>query len=113
MHELGIVIEVVKTVEKFAIENKLTTIDTVTLQVGELSSMVPHYIEEVYPIAVENTLLENTQLKIEMLPGIGRCINCSHTFNLIQHKNKCPKCNNKKWEVVSGREFFIKDVIAY
>ncbi|MCC5428918.1 hydrogenase maturation nickel metallochaperone HypA, partial [Clostridium botulinum] len=53
MHELGVIIEVVKTVEDIAIKNHLTKIDTIVLQIGELSSMIPKYIEECYPAAVD------------------------------------------------------------
>jgi hydrogenase nickel incorporation protein HypA/HybF len=53
LHELGIVFEVVKTVKNFAGNNGLTKIDTVVLQIGELSSIFPHYIEECYPAAVD------------------------------------------------------------
>ncbi|MDZ7543562.1 hydrogenase maturation nickel metallochaperone HypA, partial [Clostridium perfringens] len=41
MHELGVVFEVVRTVENFAQRNALTKIDKIVLQIGELSSMIP------------------------------------------------------------------------
>jgi len=43
MHELGVIIEVVKTVEKFAEKNSVKQIDTLVLQIGELSSMISIY----------------------------------------------------------------------
>ena len=49
MHELGIIFEVVKTVRKFAEENQLTKIETLVLQIGEISPIVPKYIEELVP----------------------------------------------------------------
>ena len=87
MHELGVVIEVVKTVEKFAKKNSLTKIDTLVIQIGELSSMIPRYIEACYPAAVEGTLLQETNIKIEILPGNGICKNCNKVFNLIENHN--------------------------
>ena len=71
MHELGVVIEVVKTVENFAMKNNVTKIDALVLQIGEFSSMIPKYIEECYPAAVDGTLLQETKLKIEITPGKG------------------------------------------
>ncbi|MBL8967680.1 MAG: hydrogenase maturation nickel metallochaperone HypA, partial [Spirochaetaceae bacterium] len=41
MHELGVVIEIVKTVEDFAKANGVTKVDTIVLQIGELSSIIP------------------------------------------------------------------------
>lgn len=113
MHELGVVIEVVKTVENIARKNKLTKIDTVVLQIGELSSMIPRYIEECYPAAVDGTMLESTKLKIEILPGNVICKDCNKVYNLIQNKKECPYCKRKNWELLCGKEFLIKEIIAY
>ncbi len=112
MHELGVVLEVVKTVEKFAIENALTKIDKLVLQIGELSSMIPRYVEACYPCAIEGTLLEKTELVIEVLPGNGLCHRCETVFNLLESDNSCPKCKSREWAVLSGKEFMIKEVLA-
>lgn len=112
MHELGVVIEVVKNVEIFAKKNDIKKIDTLVLQIGELSSMVPRYVEACYPAAVEGTLLQKTKLKIEILPGNAICRKCNKVFNLIEYKNKCPECGSEEWELLCGKEFMIKEIIA-
>jgi len=91
LHELGVVIEVVKTVENFAKKNGLIRIDTIVLQIGELSSMIPRYIESCYPAAVDGTRLQDTKLKIEILPGNALCKKCKKVFNIIEHNqgNRC------------------------
>lgn len=45
MHELGILMEIVKTVEKFAVENQVDKIETLVLQIGEISSAIPEYMK--------------------------------------------------------------------
>lgn len=112
MHEVGVLIEVVKQVESIAKTNGLTKIDTLVLQIGELSSMIPRYIEVCYPAAVDGTLLQDTKLKIEILPGNAICKQCNKVFNLILHKSKCPNCKSGDWELLSGKEFMIKEIIA-
>ena len=104
--------EVVKTVENFARKNGVTKIQTLVLQIGELSSMIPKYIEACYPAAVDGTILHETELKIEVLPGNGICKNCNKVFNLIENKNTCPKCQGKHWEILCGKEFMIKEIVA-
>lgn len=113
MHELGVVIEVIKTVENFAEKNGLTKIDKLVIQIGELSSMIPKYIEACYPAAVDGTIMEETTLEIEILPGNGLCKKCGKVFNLIQSKSKCPSCESGEWELLSGKEFMIKEIVAY
>ncbi|MFO7940181.1 MAG: hydrogenase maturation nickel metallochaperone HypA [Bacteroidales bacterium] len=112
MHELGIVIEVVKSVERFAQKNGVTKIQQLTLQIGELSSVIPKYVRDCYPAAVEGTLMERTQLEIEILPGNGLCKECNNVFNVVENKGTCPSCNNKEMELLSGREFMIKEILA-
>jgi len=112
LHELGVVIEVVNTVEKFAKENGLSKIDTLVLQIGELSSMIPRYIEAYYPAAVDGTRLQETKLIIEILPGNAICQQCNKVFNLIENNKKCPSCESDDWEILCGKEFMIKEIIA-
>jgi hydrogenase nickel incorporation protein HypA/HybF len=112
LHEIGVLLEVVKTIENIAKQNGLTKIDTVVLQIGELSSIIPRYVEACYPAAVDGSLLQDTKLKIEILPGNGICKDCNKVFNLIEHKNKCPHCGSNHWELLCGKEFMIKEIIA-
>ncbi len=112
MHELGVVIEIVKTVEDFAAANGLSQIDTVVLQIGELSAMVPKYIEDCYPAAVDGTRLQDTKLRIEIIPGNALCKACGKVFNLLEHKSSCPSCSGKDWDLLTGKEFLIKEIVA-
>lgn len=112
MHELGVVFEVIKTVQNFAQRNGVTKIDTLVLQIGELSAMIPEYIEACYPAAVDGTIMEKTKLKIEILPGNGICRGCNRVFNLKGNDGKCPDCGSGEWDLISGKEFMIKEIIA-
>lgn len=112
MHELGVVINVIETVENFAKKNGVTKIDTLVLQIGELSSMIPKYIEACYPAAVDGTLLQDTKLEIEILPGNAICKRCNKVFNIIENNAKCPECGSKDCELLCGKEFMIKEIIA-
>lgn len=112
LHELGVVFEVIKTVENFAKTNQLKKIDTLVLQIGALSSMIPRYIEECYPAAVDGTIMQETKLKIEILPANALCKKCNKVFNFLENKGVCPGCESKELELISGREFMIKEIVA-
>ena len=112
MHELGVLIEAINTVENFAKKNGVTKIQTLVLQIGELSSTIPRYIEACYPAAVDGTLLQETELKIEILPGNAICKTCNKVFNLIENKSKCPHCQSRDFDILCGQEFMIKEIIA-
>lgn len=113
MHEYGVIMEVVKQIEDIAEENDLQKIQTVVLQIGELSSMIPQYMQKIYPIAVDDTILRDSRLEIEVIPGNGRCMKCQSIFNLLNSKGICPECGNNEFELLSGKEFMIKEIEAY
>ena len=43
MHELGIIVHINKTLHSIAEENRLTKIGSVTLEIGEVNTIVPEY----------------------------------------------------------------------
>lgn len=112
MHELGVVIEVVKSVEGFAAANGVTRIEKLVLQIGELSAMIPKYIEACYPAAVDGTMLEDTVLEIEILPGNAICKGCGKVYNLLANMPGCPDCGSAERDILGGREFMIKEIVA-
>ena len=112
MHELGLISAVVTTVEKIMEEENLTTVEKIVLQVGELSGVIPRYVEECYPAAVYKTPLEKTKLEMEVIPGIVRCKKCGEEFSGYLHNLKCPKCGSEELVALSGREFIIKEILA-
>ena len=66
LHELGILMSVIKTVENYAAENQVGKIEKLVLQIGESSSVIPEYMRKVYPAAVEDTLLADARLEIDL-----------------------------------------------
>ena len=71
MHELGTIYYVMKTVENLAAENKLTKVGSITLEVGEVSGIVPEFLTDFWEYArKKNDLFRDTELKIETLHAI-------------------------------------------
>lgn len=113
MHELGIVYEVIKIVDQFSKENNLQKVDKIILEIGQLSQAIPRFIEECYPAAVSQTPYEDTKLEIIVLPANARCKDCSGVYNIIQYRKICPDCSGEAYDLVSGQEFNIKEIVAY
>ncbi len=112
MHELGIMYHIVEQVLHVVAENGLSQVASIVLQVGEHSSVIPHYLEVCYGPAVDGTMLEHTRLEIELLPSNGLCAACGKVFGLTEHGNVCPQCGGEEHRVLSGREFYIKEIVA-
>ncbi|MBS1401474.1 MAG: hydrogenase maturation nickel metallochaperone HypA [Oscillospiraceae bacterium] len=112
MHEISIVRQVTKTVMDYAEENHVTEISEIILQIGELSMIVPEYVDEIYPLVVKGTMLEHTKLKMEMIPGMAECNECDEVFNVVEHEGYCPNCGSFDKTVLSGRDFVIKEILV-
>lgn len=112
MHELGIVIQIVKKLDAYMTLHKIERIETVVLEIGALSSVYPKYIKDVYPIAVERTRLRDTKLEIEVSPGIGKCMECDFIYDLVENNNQCPRCSARSFSIIRGKEFMIKQIVV-
>ena len=112
MHELGVVMNIVENVVDFAQANNVTQIETLVLQIGELSAVIPAYVESCYPAAVDGTMMQDTKLKIEVLPANALCRNCEKVFGLMAAKGVCPHCGKEDCETISGKELMIKEIVA-
>lgn len=112
MHELGIMAEVARIAKKTAYEHNMKKVETIILQVGELTSIVPQYAKEFFPAVTYKTPLENTKLEIEIVPGNAKCRNCKTEFNVVKNEGKCPECHDNNFDVISGTELVIKEIVA-
>ena len=113
MHEMGIVLNMIETVEQIAAENHAEKIGSLVLQIGELSTAIPAYMRECFDMAKERTILEDAELVIEVIPGNGVCQDCGKVYNVVKSNAKCPRCGSRMWECVSGRELLIKEIGVY
>lgn len=114
MHELGVVFHIVKSVKRIAEENNLSHIASVTVEVGEVSTVVPSYLTDCWKWAMkkEDTLLQTTELVVEMLPGITYCEDCEQTYGTVEHGKICPHCKSERTYLLQGNEFNIKEIEA-
>lgn len=110
MHEIGIVKSMCKTVLDYARENDIQRISEIVCEIGELSLVIPDYVEELYPTVTAGTELENTALIIELIPGLAECDDCDEIFNVVENKGYCPSCGSFDKKVLTGLDFNIKEI---
>ena len=91
MHEIGVVRAMVKTVTDYAAANQIDEISEIVADCGELSLVIPEYVEELYPPVVKGTPLENTKLIVNIVPGMAECEDCDEIFNVIECKIHVPE----------------------
>lgn len=111
MHEITLIYGIADVVGQVEKENGIDSIDSVVLQVGEVSGVITEFLEEYYPMFAECIpALNGSKLIIEKVPATGRCSDCGEEFDLVKHEGVCPHCGSRRKTVVSGREFIIKEI---
>jgi len=114
MHELGIVFYIIRDVKAAAEENKATEISSVTLQLGEVSGVVPEYLTDCWKWATkkEGPILNTSELVIETIPAVTYCEDCKGEYPTVAHGKICPHCQSEHTYLLRGNEVMIKEIAA-
>ena len=101
MHELGVTFHIMDHLEKVAAENKVTHVRKVTLELGEVSTVIESY---------KRPLFDESELVVETLPAITYCEDCKQTYPTVEHGKICPHCGSEHTYLLQGNEFNIKEI---
>jgi len=112
MHELAICYQMMKTVDSVCAANNVNEVREIILEIGQLSDVIPSYLLQVWPLAAEDSRYEKTELTIEKIQALARCRQCGTEFPPVALDGVCPECGQVDFDVIKGREFRIKDIVA-
>ncbi len=111
MHELGVVYHIMDSLQSVAEENNVTRIQSVTMEVGEVSAVIPHYLTDCWKWARQKKpLLAECEMKVEILPAVTWCDGCSREYPTVAHGRICPLCGSEKTWLLKGNELNIKEI---
>jgi hydrogenase nickel incorporation protein HypA/HybF len=107
VHEMSITQSIVEICEKYADGKPVLA---VTLEIGELSNIVPESVEFCFEACSKDTLLDAARLVIDRIPGRGRCRECSAEFPIKEYYEPCPTCGGFRVELLAGEELRVKEL---
>lgn len=111
MHELGVVFHIADSVVKIAKENEAKQVHSVTLELGQVSTVIPEYLLDVWKWNCKRTpMLQDCQLLIEPIKAITYCDACGKTYETVPQGKICPHCGSDKTWLQTGNEVNIKDI---
>lgn len=114
MHELGVVLHIIDTVEDIAKKNKASHISAVTLEIGEVSTIIPELFTDCWKWAIKkNSYLKDSKLNLKGRKAITHCENCGKDFPTTVFEKICPYCNSEKTYLLTGNEFNIVDIAIF
>lgn len=110
MHELPVVIDLVRIVKEEAAKRGLKKITCINLVIGELSSIIDESVQMYFEIIAEESCCSGAKLIFEHVPAMLRCSRCN--FEFPHYKNfDCPKCGGESVLIKgTGREFYVKSL---
>lgn len=118
MHEMGIVLNIVREAERQAQIYHVKKIGSLTLEVGELTGAEPGYIRNCWPAAIEGTIIDGAELIIKEVEGIVKCKDCGCEYRVLEHMTEefipeCPGCKSSQWTLKQGRNVMIDEIGVY
>lgn len=114
MHEMGTVMYVIHTLNDVCKQNDLSRVASVTLEIGEVSGIIPEYIKNFWQWAIKKEeYLRNSELIIEPVKAVTRCGNCGKTYETVKYAKVCPHCGSDNTWLATGNEYSIKEIAAY
>ncbi len=112
MHELGICDAMLKMVRGIMRDEGLEQVNRITVEVGSLSGVMPHFLADCWVAVTDGTELQDTEFVIEELAGTARCLDCDAEFVADLNDLSCPRCRGKKLMPLTGRDLTLKEILA-
>lgn len=101
----------IDTLEEVGAENDLTSIARVTLDLGEVTGVLPDYLLDCWRWAADRTeLLRGAELDVQKIEAVTVCNACGRTYPTIEHGKTCPHCGSPDTELLRGLEIEIREI---
>jgi len=108
MHEMTIAMNIVDIVCQKANDENAHKINSVELEIGELSGIMIDSLEFCFEAACKNTIADGAELNIHKIKAEAFCKSCNNNFCIDSDFSPCPICDNFNFELLKGKELSIK-----
>jgi hydrogenase nickel incorporation protein HypA/HybF len=123
VHEFSAACSIVETALDAAQANDAKAVSVVHVEIGEFTFLIPEQLEFNFEIASKNTLLEGAELKMRIIPGRLKCMDCGSENEAKTDDSlppqiamfapmKCPKCGSSNTVITGGKDFVITSIEA-
>ena len=113
MHERPITESILNIVITYAEKNAVKKVMAINLRVGRLSDLEDEWIQRYFDYLSKGTVAEGAKLNIERTPIKLQCNLCATSYEVEitnMSETACPGCGKKDSKLISGREYYIKDM---
>lgn len=118
MHELSMAQGIINAVIDTAESNNATEVTEVGIEIGRLAMINPEQLRFMLSVLVENTIVEDADIKIEEIlveidcpeckfKGVAELDDKDHYAPIVE----CPKCGNKRISILNGKDCVVKNIV--
>ncbi len=111
MHEMSYMIKFINMAEEASGAAPSERITSLKVQVGEMTGVLPEFLERYFPDAAAGTKCEGAEFQVEFVPVEVKCKDCGKIFHPSKENGYCcPACGSKEAEFLRGRELELAEV---
>lgn len=120
MHEASIAQSIVQTVLKEAKKQEAARVESVEVEIGELTFLGIDQVAFWVQMGFENTIAEKAEIFFKQVKGALRCDDCGFegplkveedpAYHMALPTFSCPKCGGSKIEITRGKEAVIRRI---
>lgn len=112
MHELGVAFHIADNVVRIAEENEAEKVLKVTMEIGQVSTVIPEYLIDVWNWHCKRVpILDGCVMEVETIHAITYCDTCKKTYDTVPQGKICPHCGSERTWLQTGNEVNIKDIV--
>ena len=110
MHELGITENLLSLALEQATKAQAQRITKVEVVIGQDSGASEESIRFYFDLLIPGTIAEGAALSFERVATQFRCPHCQRLLSPAKASGGCPNCGERRLELASGRELYLKSI---
>jgi len=111
MHELSVAISIVDLAAEQARLAGAKSVRAIELDIGALSGVDINALKFALDIAFKDTLLEESEVKINHIDVACECMDCCLAFSAGTFVTGCPECRGMNINIKRGKEMHLSSLL--
>jgi hydrogenase nickel incorporation protein HypA/HybF len=107
---MSIAANILEIVKESLIKSDFEKVSSITVQIGELTAVVPESLRFCFDMAIDNTPFKGAKLQIIEVPLAGECKECGERFNIKNYNFLCPICQSIQIKITNGQELCVTEL---
>jgi hydrogenase nickel incorporation protein HypA/HybF len=107
MHEMSVATHLLNLCIENAESNSAKNISKITIKIGKLSGVEPHFLTSAFDVIKVDTLAANAELVFIYQDVVARCDKCKKDYQIEDYYIACPECGNVDVKIIDGEELIL------